>query len=110
MNSRGLCQRDSLSVARVSALLRVDETEIPQTPGTASGCRKSWFRSVVRGHRPVGDSDGLGRLFYLCGSGLSWKPIAAAFRPSTFNMLALILASYSSIDWVTYSSPYLSIL
>ena len=47
---------------------------------------------------------------YCVGIGLSWKPIAAAFRCSAFNILAFILASYSSIDWVTYSWPYLSIL
>ena len=47
---------------------------------------------------------------YGVGSGLSWKPIAAAFRSSDFNALAFILASYSSIDCVTYSWPYLSIL
>jgi len=56
------------------------------------------------------DGDGLDRLTYSVGSGLSWKPIAAAFRFSVFNMLAFIWASYSSIDWVTYSWPYLSIL
>ena len=56
------------------------------------------------------DGDGLDRLTYCVGSGLSWKPIAAAFRFSDFNILAFILASYSSIDWVTYSWPYLSIL
>ena len=46
---------------------------------------------------------------YCVGSGLSWKPIAAAFRFSAFNTLAFTLASYSSIDCVTYSWPYLSI-
>ena len=56
------------------------------------------------------EGDGLGRPIYLLGSGLSWKPIAFAFRSSDLNMLALILASYSSIDFVTYSSPCLSIL
>jgi hypothetical protein len=56
------------------------------------------------------DGDGLGRPIYLLGRGLSWKPIAAAFRSSAFNRLAFILASYSTIDWVTYSSPCLSIL
>ena len=56
------------------------------------------------------DGDGLDRNPYCVGIGLSWKPIAAAFRFSVSNILALILASYSSIDCVTYSSPYLSIL
>jgi len=56
------------------------------------------------------DGDGLGRLIYSLASGMSWKPIAVAFRFSVLNILAFILASYSSIDWVTYCSPYLSIL
>ena len=53
--------------------------------------------------------DRLDPLTYCVGSGLSWKPIAAAFRFSAFNILAFTLASYSSIDCVTYSWPYLSI-
>ena len=53
--------------------------------------------------------DRLDPLTYCVGSGLSWKPIAAAFRFSAFNTLAFTLASYSSIDCVTYSWPYLSI-
>ena len=73
----------------------------------ARGIRRSAL-SVVTGLSPEGN--GLDRLIYLLGTGLSWKPIAAAFRSSTFNMLAFSLASYSSIDWVTYSSPCLSIL
>ena len=56
------------------------------------------------------DGDGLDRLIYCVGSGLSWKPMAAAFRVKTLSILAFILASYSSIDCVTYSWPYLSIL
>ena len=55
------------------------------------------------------DGDRLDRLTYCVGSGLSSKPIAAAFRFSAFNILAFTLASYSSIDCVTYSWPYLSI-
>jgi hypothetical protein len=39
------------------------------------------------------DGDGLGRPIYVPGSRLSWNPIAAAFRSSTFNALAFILAS-----------------
>ena len=42
--------------------------------------------------------DRLDPLTYCVGSGLSWKPIAAAFRFSTFNTLAFTLASYSSIE------------
>ena len=53
--------------------------------------------------------DRLDPLTYCVGSGLSWKPSAAAFRFSAFNILAFTLASYSSIDCVTYSWPYLSI-
>jgi len=45
--------------------------------------------------------DGLDRLSYSVASGLNWKPIAFAFRFSVSSTLALILASYSSIDWVT---------
>ncbi len=45
--------------------------------------------------------DGLDRLIYGVGTGVSWKPIAAALRSSTLSVLAFILASYSSIDWVT---------
>ena len=56
------------------------------------------------------DGDGIDRSTYSVGSGLNWKPIAAAFRLIESSILALIWASYSSIDWVTYSSPYLSIL
>ena len=56
------------------------------------------------------DGDRLDPLSYCVGSGLSWKPSAAAFRFSDFKMLACTLASYSSIDCVTYSCPYLSIL
>jgi hypothetical protein len=56
------------------------------------------------------EGDGLDRLTYFVGSGVSSKPIVAAFRLIEARILALIWASYSSIDWVTYSSPYLSIL
>ena len=40
---------------------------------------------------------------------MSLKPIAAAFRLSDFNRFSFTLASYSAIDCVTYSWPYLSI-
>ena len=56
------------------------------------------------------DRDGLDRVTYWVGIGVSWKPIAIALRCSTLNILALVLASYSSIDWTTYSWPYFSIL
>src|SRR5208337_2814250 len=39
--------------------------------------------------------DRLDPLTYCVGSGLSWKPSAAAFRFSAFNILAFTLASYS---------------
>jgi hypothetical protein len=63
---------------------------------------------VARGLSRGGDC--LDRLSYRAGKGVSSKPIAAAFRWRTFNILAFSLASYSSIDCVTYSWPYLSIL
>ena len=47
------------------------------------------------------DGHGLYPLTYCVGNGLSWKPIAAAFRFSVSSILALIFASYSSIDWTT---------
>ena len=55
------------------------------------------------------NGDRLDPLTYCVGSGLSCKPMAAAFRFSALNVLAFTLASYSSIDCVTYSWPYLSI-
>ena len=54
--------------------------------------------------------DGLFRLIYCVAMGVSWKPIAFALRCSALKRLAVILASYSSIDWRTYSWPCLSIL
>jgi hypothetical protein len=56
------------------------------------------------------DGDRLDPPTYCGDSGLSWKPSAAAFRFSDFKMLACTLASYSAMDCVTYSCPYLSIL
>ena len=55
------------------------------------------------------DGDRLDPPSYCVGNGLSCKPMAAAFRFSDFKMLAFTLASYSAIDCVTYSWPYLSI-
>jgi hypothetical protein len=80
----------------------------PQASRTEAGRVAPSALCVAKGLPRAGD--GLGRPIYLLGSGLSWNPIAAAFRSNTFNTLAFILASYSSIDWVTYSSPCLSIL
>ncbi len=86
-----------------------DAQTTPRAPALRTDGRGVGFSalSVVACRSRVGD--GLHRVSYCAGSGLSWKPIAAAFRFRAFNMLAFILASYSSIDRVTYSSPYLSI-
>ncbi len=81
----------------------------PLAPSVANRCRRICFLSVIHGHRPVAHGDRLDPLTYCVGSGLSCKPMAAAFRFSDFKMLAFTLASYSSIDCVTYSWPYLSI-
>ncbi len=56
------------------------------------------------------DGDRLNSLAYYVVIGVSSKPSIAAFRFRDFNMLAFAFASYSSIDCVTYSWPYLSIL
>ena len=74
----------------------------------AQGIGDSSAFCVVTGLSRQGD--GRGVLVYRLGRGLSPKPRAAAFRSNTLSIFALIFASYSSIDWVTYSSPYLSIL
>jgi hypothetical protein len=104
-------QRFLADVAQVvwgfSARLRADLPQSPVLRMDAGGVG-SLALCVTTG--PRHDGDGLDPLIYCVGSGLSWKPMAAAFRVKTFNILAFILASYSSIDWVTYSWPYLSIL
>jgi hypothetical protein len=94
--------RRRLSIARFLAELVVGDPAIsPWPPGMAS----RWPRGVGRSALCVvtglsRDGDGLDRFPYV-GSGLSWKPIAAAFRFSVSSILAFILASYSSIDWAT---------
>jgi hypothetical protein len=80
--------------------------KFPQTPDVR-GMGFAALSIVVGRYR---DGDGLDRFRYSVGIGLSWNPIAAAFRCSALNVLAFILTSYSSIDWTTYSSPCLSIL
>ena len=82
----------------------------PLTPVSLTDAAGFGFSALCMTTGLSRDGDRLDRLTYCVGSGLSWKPIAAAFRRSAFNMLAFILASYSSIDSVTYSWPYLSIL
>ena len=81
----------------------------PPTPSIANRCRRIWFSALCMATGLSRDGGRLDPLTYCVGSGLSWKPSAAAFRFSDFKMLALTLASYSSIDCVTYSWPYLSI-
>ena len=83
---------------------------IPPTPSIANRCRRIWFLSVVHGHRPVARWRPPRSTHLLRGqrTELEAQP-AAAFRFSAFNILACTLASYSSIDCVTYSWPYLSI-
>ena len=110
MNSLRSCGGFLLIILRGSVHSVGIGAQIPRTPSVTNGLPRSWLLSVVRCHRPLRDGDGLSRPIYWLGSGLSWNPIAAAFRSSTFNRLSFILASYSSIDWVTYSSPCLSIL
>ena len=81
----------------------------PLTPSITNRCRRIWFSALCMATGLSRDGDRLDRLTYCVGSGLSSKPSAAAFRFSAFNTLAFTLASYSSIDCVTYSWPYLSI-
>jgi hypothetical protein len=82
----------------------------PKPPASLTEAREVRFPALCVAISLSRDGGGLDRLVYCAGKGLSWNPIAAAFRFSVFSILALIWASYSSIDWVTYSSPYLSIL
>jgi hypothetical protein len=90
----------------------VGEAQIsPKPPGVTGPWPGGWSRSALCVATGLSiNGDGLDRRSHYVGSGLSWKPIAAALRFSVSSVLALIFASYSSIDWVTYSSPYLSIL
>ena len=81
----------------------------PPTPSVVSRCRRIGCSALCIATGMPPDGDRLGRLAYV-GSGVSWKPIAAAFRFSALSILASTLAWYSSIDCVTYSWPYLSIL
>jgi hypothetical protein len=89
----------------------VDDAQITPKPQTSrTDARGAGSSALCVAPGLSRDGDGLDRLIYGVGIGVSWKPIAAALRSSTFNILAFILASYSSIDWTTYSWPYLSIL
>ena len=110
MNSSVLAVAVADRRQRVSGFRGQARADVPLAPSTASGRPRIWLLSVERCPRPLRDGDGLGGVIYGLGSGLSWNPIAIAFRSSAFNTLVFIFASYSSIDWVTYSSPYLSIL
>ena len=86
------------------------DAQISPRPPIATNLGGMDFAALSIVTRLSRDGDGLDRFRYSVGIGLSWKPIAVAFRWSALTRLALILASYSSIDWVTYSSPCLSIL
>jgi hypothetical protein len=85
----------------------VNAAQISPRPPDVRGMGFAALSIVVGRYR---DGDGLDRFHYSIGSGLSWNPMAFAFRSSALNILALILTAYSSIDWTTYSSPCLSIL
>ena len=76
---------------------------IPPTPGVVNRCREIGFSALCIATGMPPDGDRLGRLAYGVGSGVSWKPIAAAFRFSALSRLASTLAWYSSIPCVTYS-------
>jgi hypothetical protein len=82
----------------------------PQPPAPRTEAGGFGFSALCMTTGLSRDGDRLDPPTYCVDSGLSWKPIAAAFRFSDFKMLACTLASYSSIDCVTYSCPYLSIL
>ena len=87
-----------------------DAQTSPRPPASLTDAREVGSSALCVATGLSREGDGLDRLTYFVGSGLSWKPIAAAFRFSVSSILAFIWASYSSIDWVTYSWPYLSIL
>jgi hypothetical protein len=87
-----------------------DAQSFPGPRGSLADAREVGSSALCVAKDLSREGDGLDRLTYFVGSGLSWKPIAAAFRFSVSSILAFILASYSSIDWTTYSWPYLSIL
>ena len=87
-----------------------DAYDIPLAPSVVNRCRRMGFSALCIGTGMPPDGDRRGRLAYDVGSGVSWKPIAAAFRFSALSILASTLAWYSSIPCVTYSWPYLSIL
>jgi hypothetical protein len=91
-----------------SSVGRRQQSPQPPVPRTEAG--GFGFSALCMATGLSRDGDRLDPPTYCVDSGLSWKPIAAAFRFSDFKMLACTLASYSSIDCVTYSCPYLSIL
>ena len=85
----------------------MNAAQISPKPPDVRGMGFAALSIVVGRYR---NGDGLDRFHYSIGSGLSWNPMAFAFRSSALNILAFILTAYSSIDWTTYSSPRLSIL
>ena len=86
-----------------------DANNLPRPPVSRTDAGGFGFSALCMTTGLSRGGDRLDPLTYCVGSGLSWKPSAAAFRFSAFNILAFTLASYSSIDCVTYSWPYLSI-
>jgi hypothetical protein len=109
MNSPGWCAVWGDCAEAVSGSSVGRRRQSPLTPSMTNRCRRIWFSALCMATGLSRDGDRLDPLTYCVGSGLSWKPSAAAFRFSAFNTLAFTLASYSSIDCVTYSWPYLSI-
>ena len=109
MNSRAASAEWVDFAEAVSGLSDGRGSQSPLTPSMTNRCRRIWFSALCMATGMSRDGDRLDRLTYCVGSGLSSKPIAAAFRFSAFNTLAFTLASYSSIDCVTYCWPYLSI-
>jgi hypothetical protein len=96
---RGGCFRLECSTTRT-----IPPTPVPRTDAGGFG-----FSALCMTTGLSRNGNRLDSLTYCVGSGLSWKPSIAAFRFSDLRMLAVTLASYSSIDCVTYSWPYLSI-
>jgi hypothetical protein len=110
MNSRAAPVVSVDCASRFLGLTFDDIDNTPWPPGSGTVAGGFGFSALCMATGLSRDGDRLDALTYCVGNGVSWKPSAAAFRLSAFNMLASSLASYSAIDCVTYSSPYLSIL
>jgi hypothetical protein len=78
----------------VVASLKVDSARItPEPPASRANGREVAHSALCVAIGPSRDGDGLGRLHYLVGNGVNWKPIAAALRSSDFSRFAFIFAS-----------------